>query len=250
MDDPARLFSLTSQRVLVTGAGGGIGTALAEALAGFGTRLAVSDLDGGAARALGADVGAEWSGTLDITDEDACAHAVEAATEALGGLDAVVNAAGLLTVAKADVLGAEAFRQGVEINLTGAYLLSVAARQHMGSGGRIVHIASVSSFVANPGYAAYASSKAGLAHLVRVLAREWARDGILVNALAPSMLETAMTAELLVDQRFRERVLAEIPLRRLATPQDLIGPLVLLLSEGGRYITGQTLPVDGGRTLV
>ncbi|MEL6220681.1 MAG: hypothetical protein AAFR79_19875, partial [Pseudomonadota bacterium] len=69
MDDPARLFSLTSQRVLVTGAGGGIGTALAEALAGFGTRLAVSDLDGGAARALGADVGAEWSGALDITDE-------------------------------------------------------------------------------------------------------------------------------------------------------------------------------------
>lgn len=252
------LFSLENRRILITGAAGGIGSALAPALAGMGARLALADLDGRAAELIGAETGAAWSGALDVTDETACAAGVAAAAEALGGLDALVNAAGLLTVAKADQLSAETFRRGLDINLTGAFLLSVAARAQMSSGGRpggrtggrIVHIASVSSTVANPGYAAYAASKAGLAHLVRVLAREWARDGILVNALAPSMLETAMTAELLTDQRFRERVLAEIPLRRLCTAEDLIGPLVLLLAEGGRYMTGQTVPVDGGRTLV
>ncbi|MEM9147345.1 MAG: SDR family oxidoreductase [Pseudomonadota bacterium] len=244
------LFSLEGHRVLLSGAAGGIGTALAEALSGLGARLALADLDGAAARALGRDLEADWAGPLDITDEDACDGVCHGAAAAMGGLDALVNAAGLLTVAKADRLGGEAFRAGLEVNLTGAYLFSVAARRQMAHGGRIVHLASVSSLVATPGYAGYAAAKAGLAQLVRVLALEWARDGIAVNALAPAMLETQMTAELLVDQRFRERVLAEIPMRRLATPEDLIAPLALLLAEGGRFITGQILPVDGGRTLV
>jgi NAD(P)-dependent dehydrogenase (short-subunit alcohol dehydrogenase family) len=117
-------------------------------------------------------------------------------------------------------------------------------------GGRIVHFASVSSVVANINYAAYATSKAALSQLVRVLAREWAATGITVNAIGPAMTETGMTGGYLSDGSFRNQALASIPLGRFGTPEDLIGPLVLLLSPAGAFITGQTIYVDGGRTLV
>jgi NAD(P)-dependent dehydrogenase (short-subunit alcohol dehydrogenase family) len=117
-------------------------------------------------------------------------------------------------------------------------------------GGRVVHFASVSSHVANQNYAAYATSKAALSQMVRVLAREWAPDGITVNALGPAMTETGMTGSYLSDAEFRAQALSVIPLGRFGSPEDLIAPLMLLLAPGGSFITGQTLFVDGGRTLV
>jgi NAD(P)-dependent dehydrogenase (short-subunit alcohol dehydrogenase family) len=240
----ASRFDVTGRRVLLVGAAGHVGRGLAKALSGAGARLALGDLDAGALDA------APFSAAVDVTDEAAVAGFVDAAAEALGGVDALVNAAGLLPIAKADALAPADFRACLDVNLTGAFLLATAARRHMGEGATQVHVASVSSLVANPGYAAYAASKAGLAHLVRVLAREWARDGITVNALAPSMLEEGMAAHYLADPRFRERALSEIPLRRFATVEDLAGPLQMLLSPAGGYITGQVIPVDGGRTIV
>ena len=116
--------------------------------------------------------------------------------------------------------------------------------------GRIVHFASVSSLVANVNYAAYASSKAALSQLVRVLAREWAPSGVSINAIGPAMTETGMTAGYLSDPDFRKQALSAIPMGRFGTPEDLVGLLVLLLAPGGSFITGQTIFVDGGRTLV
>jgi NAD(P)-dependent dehydrogenase (short-subunit alcohol dehydrogenase family) len=104
--------------------------------------------------------------------------------------------------------------------------------------------------VANINYAAYATSKAALSQLVRVLAREWAATGITVNAIGPAMTETGMTGGYLSGASFRNQALASIPLGRFGAPEDLIGPLVLLLSSAGAFITGQTIYVDGGRTLV
>jgi NAD(P)-dependent dehydrogenase (short-subunit alcohol dehydrogenase family) len=116
-------------------------------------------------------------------------------------------------------------------------------------GGRIVHFASVSSLVANVDYAAYATSKAALVQLVRVLAREWAPRAVTVNAIGPAMTETGMTKTLLSDPQFRAQALASIPLGRFGQPEDLIGMVVLLLAAAGAFITGQTIYVDGGRTL-
>lgn len=238
------LFDISGRRLLIAGAGGHVGRGLAEALIARGAAVAVCDL------APPGIPGARVSAAFDITDEASVAACAAQAAEALGGLDGLVNAAGLLPVARAEDLPAERFRACIEVNLTGAFLLAVAVRRHMGPGATQVHLASVSSTVANPGYAAYASSKAGLAHLVRVLAREWARDGITVNALAPSMLAQGMAAGYLGQARFRERALAEIPAGRFCTVADLVGPLLLLLAPAGGYITGQVLAVDGGRTLV
>ncbi|MEO0821328.1 MAG: SDR family oxidoreductase [Pseudomonadota bacterium] len=253
MAKPDPLFDLGAKRLLIVGAAGEIGAGMARALAARGARLALGDLAGDDLGAIAEEVDAALAAGIDVTDEGAVERFVLDAAAALGGVDGLVNAAGILPIAKAEVLAPESFRTCIDVNLTGAFLLAVAARRAMletGGGGAQVHLASVSSFVANPGYAAYASSKAGLSHLVRVLAREWARDGITVNALAPSMLEQGMAAGFLTEPRFRERVVAEIPLRRLATVEDLIGPLVMLLGQGGQYVTGQTIPVDGGRTLV
>ena len=114
----------------------------------------------------------------------------------------------------------------------------------------MVHIASVSSLVANPNYAAYASSKAALSHLIRVLAREWAPRNIRVNALGPAMTETPLTAPHLADATFQAGALASIPMGRFGQPDDLLAAMLLLIGPGGRFITGQTIYVDGGRTLV
>jgi NAD(P)-dependent dehydrogenase (short-subunit alcohol dehydrogenase family) len=142
------------------------------------------------------------------------------------------------------------FRHTLDVNVTGALVLSRSAARAMGDrGGRIIHFASVSSLVANVNYAAYAASKAALSQLVRVLAREWADSGITVNAIGPAMTETGMTENFLSDPAFRAQALASIPLGRFGTPEDLIGPVILLLSQAGAFITGQTIYVDGGRTL-
>ncbi|MBT3305859.1 MAG: SDR family oxidoreductase, partial [Alphaproteobacteria bacterium] len=142
------------------------------------------------------------------------------------------------------------FRECIDVNLTGAFVLSQAVAEAMGENGRIIHLASVSSLVANTQYAAYASSKAALSQLVRVLAREWAPKNITVNAIGPAMIETPMTEEYLAKPEFREQAVAVIPMGRLAEPRDLMGTIILLLADGGTFITGQTIYVDGGRTLV
>ncbi len=115
--------------------------------------------------------------------------------------------------------------------------------------GRIVTIASVSSAVANPRYAAYAASKAGVAHVTRVLAVEWAASGVTVNALGPAVIPTALSQPIVGDERNREAALARIPMGRFGTPDDLVGAAIFLLSPAAAYVTGQILFVDGGRTI-
>jgi NAD(P)-dependent dehydrogenase (short-subunit alcohol dehydrogenase family) len=188
---------------------------------------------------------------VDITREAEADALMALAAQRFGRVDGVINTAGLLRIAPALELNTDDFKQTLDVNVTGALLLSrAAARAMQDKGGRIVHFASVSSVVANINYAAYATSKAALSQLVRVLAREWAATGITVNAIGPAMTETGMTGGYLSDGSFRNQALASIPLGRFGTPEDLIGPLVLLLSPAGAFITGQTIYVDGGRTLV
>ena len=223
---------------------------MAKALAARGARLMLVDVAEAPLRALASDLGAQ-AHFADITDAAAVSALMDATVAAHGAVDAVVNSAGLLRIASAHDLSLEAFKASMDVNVTGAFLLSRAAAKAMaGRGGRIVHFASVSSQVANRNYAAYATSKAALSQMVRVLAREWAPEGITVNAIGPAMTETGMTGGYLSDAEFRAQALSVIPLGRFGSPADLIGPLLLLLAPGGSFITGQTLFVDGGRTLV
>lgn len=250
MSDP--LFEIKGLSIVIAGAASGLGRAMAQALDARGAHLTLGDISDAPLAALARELGpGAATKVADITREAEADALMAQATERFGVVDGVVNTAGLLRIAPALALEIDDFRQTLDVNVTGAFLLSrAAARAMQGKGGRIVHFASVSSAVANVNYAAYATSKAALSQLVRVLAREWAASGITVNAIGPAMTETGMTGGYLSDGSFRNQALAAIPLGRFGAPEDLIGPLILLLSQAGSFMTGQTIYVDGGRTLV
>ena len=245
------LFNINGNTYLIAGAGGGLGNVMAKALAERGARLALFDIDEAALRRVGTTIPEALTQVADINDQAALSEVVQLTQDRFGSIDGAINAAGLLPMAAAATFDEAVFRQCIDVNLTAAFLFSKTVAEHMqDAGGRIVHIASVSSFVANPEYAAYASSKAGLTQMVRVLAREWAPNNILVNAIGPALTETPLTREYLSDPGFRRNAISAIPMGRLGAAEDLIGALLLLLSPAGSFITGQTIYVDGGRTLV
>jgi NAD(P)-dependent dehydrogenase (short-subunit alcohol dehydrogenase family) len=248
------LFDVAGKNILVAGAAGGLGAPLARALATRGARLMLADmnLDGAESLARELDASDAHACRLDVTDEASCAAAVAQSVERLGGLDVVINATGIYRVAPAVDLSLQDWQLTIDANLTGAFLLARAAGRHMvaQSRGRIITIASVSSEVVNPDYAAYAASKAGVAHLTRVLALEWARFGVTVNAIGPAVIPTPLSQAVVGDDSRRNAAIAKIPMGRLGTPEDLVGAVVLLASDAGAFITGQTIYVDGGRTLL
>ena len=245
------LFDVRGKTYLIAGAGGGIGNVMTRALSNRGAKLVLFDIDQAALERVGKAVPDALIQVGDINDQESLSGLMQLIQDRFGRLDGAVNAAGLLPIAAASTFDEAVFRQCIDVNLTAAFLFSKTVAEHLDdSGGRIVHIASVSSFVSNAEYAAYASSKAGLAQLVRVLAREWAPKNILVNAIGPALTETPLTEDYLSDPTFRKNAVAAIPMGRLGEADDLTGTLLLLLSPGGSFITGQTIYVDGGRTLV
>lgn len=247
---PDALFDVSGRHVFIAGAGGGLAEAMVLALQARGARLSLADKDETRLAAITERVPAAHGVIADITDEASLDVAIDAATNAFGPLDGAINAAGVLPISQAQSFDPVVFKECMDINVTGAFYFSRCVAAAMPDGGSIVHLASVSSFVANPGYAAYASSKGGLTQMVRVLAREWAADGISVNAIGPALTETPLTENYLADPDFRSNAISVIPMGRLGTAEDLVGMTVLLLSAGGAFITGQTICVDGGRTLV
>jgi NAD(P)-dependent dehydrogenase (short-subunit alcohol dehydrogenase family) len=245
------LFNVSDNTYLIAGAGGGLGNVMAKALAERGARLALFDIDEAALQRVGITIPDALIQVADINDQSDLSEMMQLTQSRFGTIDGAINAAGLLPMAAAATFDEAVFRQCIDVNLTAAFLFSkTVAEQMQDAGGRIVHIASVSSFVANPEHAAYASSKAGLAQMIRVLAREWAPKNILVNAIGPALTETPLTQDYLSDPGFRRNAISAIPMGRLGEADDLIGALLLLLSPAGSFITGQTIYVDGGRTLV
>ncbi len=169
-----------------------------------------------------------------------------------GKLDTLINSAGIALLAPAAELDIAQFEDTLAINLTGTFLMSRHAARVMipAGGGRIINMASVSSEVINPEYAAYASSKAGVAHLTRILAIEWAKQNVTVNAIGPAVTPTPMALAKMDDPAFTEYQLNKIPMGRFGEPRDLFGAMLLLASPAGAFITGQVFYVDGGRTLL
>ena len=245
------MFDLRGKRALVTGASGGIGGAIARALHAQGAAVGLSGTRVDALNALAADLG-ERAHVLpaDLSDPAAADSLVKAAEAALGGVDILINNAGLTRDNFAVRMKDEDWQKVLDVNLTAAFRLSRACLRGMMKKrwGRIVSIASVVGATGNPGQANYAASKAGLVGMAKALAQEVASRNITVNCVAPGFIVTAMT-EGLPEER-RQKLAEVIPAGRLGTPADVAAAVVYLASEEAAYVTGQTLHVNGGMAMI
>lgn len=252
MNDMKALGSLDGKAALITGASSGLGRHFAEVLARAGARVAlaarrVNQLEG--ARAALAEAGAEAvTVALDVTDAASVRAAIAKAAERLGGLDVLVNNAGV-TVNKPVLDHTEEdwdFVTGT--NLKGAFLVANEAARLMrqsGKGGSIVNIASILGLRVAGNLAAYAASKAGLVQLTKAMALELARYSIRVNALCPGYIETDLNRDFFASEA-GQTLIKRVPQRRLGQLKDLDGPLLLLCSDASAYMTGAVIAVDGG----
>jgi len=245
------VFDLAGKCALVTGASGGIGGAIARALAQRGARLALSGTRVDALEALAAELGeGAVVAACDLGRPDDVNALVPRAEEALGQLDILVNNAGLTRDTLALRMKDEDWQAVLDVNLTAGFRLARAALKGMmrRRWGRIVGITSVVGVTGNPGQANYAASKAGMIGMSKALAAEVASRGITVNCVAPGFIETAMTDALPEAQR--EKLLERIPSGRLGEARDVAAAVVYLASEEASYVTGQTLHVNGGMAMI
>ncbi|HEX9675571.1 MAG TPA: 3-oxoacyl-ACP reductase FabG [Anaerolineales bacterium] len=242
----------------ITGAGAGIGRATAVRFAKEGAGLVLGDLDEAGLQETAAAVEASGGQAVavagDITRREAAERMVAAGLERFGRLDILINNAGInrdgLVVkvkdGQAQLMGDDVWDSVLAVNLKGTFLCAQAAAVPMiqrGEGGRVVNTSSIGA-LGNIGQANYAASKAGVIGLTKTLALEWARFGITVNCIAPGATATRMTAG--IPEKLMEGLLAKIPLRRLAQPEEIAEAHLFLASDAAAYITGQVLFVDGG----
>ncbi|NOT53899.1 MAG: SDR family oxidoreductase [Deltaproteobacteria bacterium] len=248
------LFDLTGKRGYVTGAGSGLGRAIAIGLAEAGAAVMVSDINfiaaqgtvaeiqqsGGRAMALQSNVArkAEVEQLIQVTDAQ------------FGGLDFAFNNAGILKLVKPEDLNEQDWQDELNVDLTGVFLCAQAAGRYMiaHGGGKIINTASISGMIVNSGLT-YSTAKAGVIQLTRVLAYRWAKHRVFVNCFSPGYIRTGMTAPHLTRPEVEQEMLRQTPLRRLGEPRDLVGAAIFLASAASDFVTGQNIVVDGGVTL-
>lgn len=233
---------LNGRRIVITGAASGIGKQTATLFAGEGARLGLLDLNPeGVSQTARAVNGVGHA--VDITDEDAVRIAIDSIAAELGGIDGVVNAAGIMAVGSLADMPAARFRKVIEVNLTGSYIVTRACLPWLAksSGASVVNIASAAGLLPNgPNLTAYAASKGGVVNISRALAAELA-PAIRVNCVCPGMVDTPMA------DGFRQNV-GNYALKRLADPVEIARAILFLTSTDASYVTGATLAVDGGRS--
>lgn len=241
-------MSLAGMKILVTGASSGIGAHAVRFLAGEGAHVVAAARRVDALDALASECGDQVSAlALDVGDGAAVQQGVVEAARRMDGLDGLFNNAGTAWGGRAMEMPEADWARVIDINLNGVFRCAQAAARIMAKadGGSILNTASVLGYGTGTGVAAYSASKAGVIHLTRSLALEWARFGIRVNALAPGYIPTEMTSGWLESAKGADMV-AAVPMRRAGRLDELDGPIELLLGPKGSYITGSTLVVDGG----
>ncbi|WP_024506170.1 glucose 1-dehydrogenase [Bradyrhizobium sp. ARR65] len=243
---------LAGKRALITGAAHGNGRAIALGLAAHGADVVVSDVDlEGSERTAGEirEGGrAAWAFRLDVTDPEACNALARSVARDIGPIAILINNAGIIIREGIDSPHApENWRRVLDVNLTGVFNVThaflPALRQTRGA---IVNLGSIASFVGVGGTLGYAPSKGGIKLLTQALARDLAPDGIRVNAIAPGVIATAMTQATRDDPARLASFMSRTPLGRVGEPDELVGPVVFLVSDMASYVNGATLPVDGG----
>lgn len=242
---------LEGQVALVTGSSRGIGRATIEALAAAGAAVAINDVGSmESAEEFAASLTAAGltaaAFQADISDAGQVAAMVKGVEEKLGAISILVNNAGITRDGLAIRMSEEDFDAVIAINLRGTFLCSKAVARGMMKArrGAIINLASVVGRRGNAGQANYAAAKAGIIGLTKTLARELGPRGVTVNAVAPGYVQTAMTENL--DEAIKEKILANTPLGRLATPEEIAAVILFLASPAAAYITGAVIPVDGG----
>ena len=245
------MFDLTGMTALVTGASGGIGSAIAKALAGQGARLAVSGSNPEKLEAFRSELGGDHVAlACNLSDGAEVDALVPRAVEALGKLDILINNAGVTRDNLAMRMKDDEWDQVIRVNLEAAFRLCRAAARPMMKArfGRIVSITSVVGTTGNPGQANYAASKAGLVGMSKALGQELASRGITVNCVAPGFIRSAMT-DVLPDAQ-KSALLTKIPAGDLGDGADIGAAVVYLASKEAGYVTGQTLHVNGGMAML
>lgn len=247
IDWPDLTFDYHGRHVLVTGGTRGIGAAIAAAYHCAGAHVCVTGT-----RAAAADYPGDLRGysylSLNVLDN----NQIENVACALPQLDILVHCAGVaLSGAGGSEFDPDAFDRALQINLSSFYRMALAlhpklAMSSLPGGASVISIASMTSFFGNPQVPGYGAAKAGLVQLSKTLAIAWAQQGIRVNAVAAGLTETRMTAKHIANEQALEPLLQRTPLRRVAQPIDIAGTVLFLTSSAAAFITGQTLPVDGG----
>ena len=244
--------TLTDKVALVTGASRGIGRAIAERLALRGAKVGcvatqASNCDATVA-AIGEAGGQAMAFGVDVSDNQAVVELVSQVQKELGGLDLLVNNAGLTRDQILMRMSEEDFDRVIDVNLKGAWnFLKAATRPLMKVGGCVINISSVVGITGNAGQVNYAASKAGLLGMTKAAAKELASRNVRVNAVAPGFIETDMTAA--IAEGAAQELLDGIPLKRMGSPEDIALAVDYLAGPGGSYVTGQVLVVDGGLSI-
>jgi NAD(P)-dependent dehydrogenase (short-subunit alcohol dehydrogenase family) len=244
---------IAGKSIFITGASSGIGEHLARLCGRHGAKVAIAARRVETLRELERNLRANGASDalaieLDVANEHAIEAAIRATREKFGALDVVVNNAGIAPDGAAIDMPMARFDEVLDVNLRGAYAVATSAARVWREdqrGGSLINIASILGLRQASGVSPYAISKAAIVQMTKVLALEWTRYGIRVNALAPGYIDTPMTSDFFTGD-FGKSMLNRIPMRRIGKPEDLDGPFLLLATEASSYMTGAIIPVDGG----
>lgn len=249
------LFNLSGKTAIVTGGAGGIGKALALGLADAGANVIITSRGLDKLEKVAEQIQAKGRKSLaistDVTEKKSVEDMVENALKVFPRIDILVNGAGVAIRKPADTFPIDEWQQVMDVNVRGTFLCCQAVGRLMieQKDGKIINISSVRGRYGLPaGYAAYCPSKGAVDTLTRTLACEWAKHNVLVNAIAPTVVETELTKELLADVEYAKTMKARIPMGRWAFTDDLVGPCIFFASDASNFITGQILYIDGGVT--
>jgi NAD(P)-dependent dehydrogenase (short-subunit alcohol dehydrogenase family) len=251
----SNLFNLSGKVALVVGGHGGIGKAIALGLADAGADVAVASRNLEALKGVVKEIETKKKKSLaiavDVTDEKQVNAMANKVVKAFGRIDILVNGAGLAIRKPADTFPIDDWQKVMDINTRGTFLCCQAVGRVMlqQKSGRIINISSVRGRYGLPGgYAAYCPSKGAVDTLTRTLACEWAKSNVLVNAVAPTIVETDLTKDALADPAYAKQMRDRIPMGRWALPEDIVGPTIFFASDASNFVTGQILYIDGGVT--
>lgn len=260
LSNPLSMFDVKGKVALITGASGAFGMVAARTLAGAGCRLVLAAGNAQALAEIAAECRSSGAEVLEVNarpdSEEGCAALADKAVEAFGALDILVVASGMNKVAKIEDMEPSAFASVMDANVTQSWLMARAATKYMkagGQGGKIVLVSSARGLLGHPaGYTAYCASKAAVDGITKALGCELGPTGITVNAIAPTVFRSPLTAWMFEDtdnaKTVRQGFLSRVPKGRLGEPEDLAGPLLFLASRASDFYTGHILYADGGYT--